>query len=208
MKIRQVYLKYMTPTNLQEHMLRVASLSKIICENWIGNTINEEAILTTCLFHDIAKPITFDPQQQSKYGMNEDQIKDLISSQKILVEKYGPIEHTATLAISKEVRLDDETLRALDNFEWENLPRLVEQNDFNSLIPLYCDMRIGPKGILLLEQRIADLNQRIENKKHNDHLENGIILKKLVKENVSIDLDKITDEQINANFEYLEEIVI
>ncbi|MBP9759281.1 hypothetical protein KBD45_06300 [Candidatus Dojkabacteria bacterium] len=189
-------------------MLRVASLGKIISKNWIGALVDNEAILMTCLFHDIAKPITFDPQQQSKYGMNEGQIQDLIRSQKILIKKYGPTEHNATLAISKEVGLNEETLRALDNFEWGNLTRLFEQNDLNSLIPLYCDMRIGLKGILSSEERLADLNQRIENKNHNDHLKDGILLKDVVEKNVNINLNEISDEQINANFEYLTNYII
>lgn len=45
MNISEVYKKYMTPKNLQEHMLRVAALSKIVGDNWTGSTNDRKHIL-------------------------------------------------------------------------------------------------------------------------------------------------------------------
>ncbi|MBN1331328.1 HD domain-containing protein [Candidatus Dojkabacteria bacterium] len=82
MTINEVYKRYQTPSALVTHMLRVGALSQIILDHWISRDLNKSAIITASLLHDIAKPITFDPQKQSKFGMSPAQIEDLISFQK------------------------------------------------------------------------------------------------------------------------------
>lgn len=44
-------------------MLRVASLASIVLDQWSGEEISKNDIVTCALFHDIAKPVTFDPQR-------------------------------------------------------------------------------------------------------------------------------------------------
>ena len=58
MEIKEVYEKFQTPQNLQEHMLRVGALADILTHNWIGENINKTAIVQAGLIHDIAKPMT------------------------------------------------------------------------------------------------------------------------------------------------------
>ena len=63
MLIKDIYKKYLLPRNLQEHMLRVAALSEIILDDWKDGCADAHAITTTCLFHDIAKPLTFEAEK-------------------------------------------------------------------------------------------------------------------------------------------------
>lgn len=205
MDTQQIYAKYMIPLNLQQHMLRVASLAKVILENWKGIAVNKDDIIQACLFHDIAKPMKFDLAKQAQFGMSASEIAKLDQLQRHLIANYGEDEHHATVEIFKEIGCTASAVNIVDNLEWSYIPKLLEKNDLVSLIPIYGDMRIGPKGILTLKQRLDDLKARTG---ESEHEENGVRLESIIRENVTIDLDSINDAQINANFDALEKLII
>lgn len=194
MNINQIYKYFQTPKNLQEHMLRVGGLAKIITSNWTGDAINSEAIIQTCLIHDIAKPLHFDLTKQAQFGMTEKEVEALDHLQKRLVTDYSPIEHQAVLKICKEIGYSEETIRLVGDLEWENIPKFLESNDLESLIPIYCDMRISPYGIMSLSERVDDLKSRYYGTSELEELKNdGLMLEKVLQQNVSVDLSEITN---------------
>ena len=160
--VKEIYTQYQIPKSLQEHMLCVAGLASIIVDSWKGVDIDKKAIIEVCIFHDIAKPMKFVLSKQADFGMSEKDIEKLRILQEELKRKYGDDEHKATLGICKEIGFSPKMLSLLDNLEWEFTPRLLKTNDIESLIPIYCDMRIGPKGILPLKERIAELEKRTQ----------------------------------------------
>ncbi len=194
MKISQIYTAYMIPKNLQEHMLRTASFAMILLENWIGESVEKEAIVQACVLHDIAKPMDFDLAKQAQFGMSQDEIDELEKLQIRLKRDYGDNEHQATVKICKKVGCTSTAVILVNNLKWSYVPRLMAKNDILSLIPIYCDMRIGPKGILSLDERIEDLKKREGNKDSEEKATNGRKLEALVTENTSLDLNSITDD--------------
>ena len=205
MNTKQIYEEYMIPQNLQEHMLRVASLAKIILDHWIGSTVDKQAIIQACLFHDIAKPMSFDLAKQAQFGTSATEIANLDKLQRRLRSRYGDNEHHATVEVCKEIGCSPTAVTIVNNLEWSYIPSLSSKNDLESLIPIYGDMRIGPKGILTLKQRLDDLKARTG---ESEHEQNGMQLEYLMSKNISIDLNGINDEQINQNFPELENLSI
>lgn len=203
MKVSQVYKNYQTPQSLQTHMLRVASFAKILLNNWTGATLDKNAIIKACAIHDIAKPMAFDLAKQAKFGMAERDIEKLRLLQIELKTKYGEQEHRATIGICKTVGCDKNTVKFVDNLEWKYIPRLLHEKDIASLIPIYSDMRIGPKGILPLNVRLEELKKRVNGDDYEDNVKNGNATEKEIIKNVSIDVNSILDEQLNQNFENL-----
>jgi putative nucleotidyltransferase with HDIG domain len=203
MTTKQIYEKCMVPKNLQEHMLRVAALAEIILENWTGKKVNKNAIVQACLFHDIAKPMTFELAKQAQFGMSAYDIKKLGKLQKQLKSRYGTDEHHAVVEICKEIKLSPTAIKLVDNLEWKRIPRLLKSNDIESLIPIYCDMRIGPKGILLLEERLHDLESRVNEGVYQSNLKNGKQLEELIKKSTSVELDSIGNKKLNLRFNKL-----
>lgn len=199
----QIYEQYLIPKNLQQHMLRVASLAKIILDHWTGKKLEGEAIIQACAFHDIAKPMNFDLAKQAQFGMSQVEIDNLDTLQKRLKANYGNDEHQATVEICKEIGCSSTAVKIVNDLEWSYIPSLLIKNDLGSLIPIYGDMRIGPKGILTLRERLDDLKFRTG---ESEHEQNGIQLENLISKNVSINLNDISDEQINQNFDYLENL--
>lgn len=193
----------MIPRNLQEHMLRVASLAKIILDHWSGPVVDKEAIIQACVFHDITKPINFDLAKQAQFGMSKTEISNLDKLQRRLRTSYGDNEHHTTVKVCKEIGCSPTAVKIVNDLEWSYIPSLLSKKDLESLIPIYGDMRVGPKGILTLKQRLEDLKARTG---ESEHEQNGIQLENLLSSNVSIDLNEINDEQINKNFEELENL--
>ncbi len=200
MTVRQVYQEYQTPQTLQEHMLRVASLANILTNSWIGISLNKDAIVKACAIHDIAKPITFDLAKQAQYGMSESDIEKLRQFQIEIKTKYGEQEHQATIGICKTVGCDETTVRLVDNLEWKYIPRLLKENDLASLIPIYCDMRIGPKSILPLKVRLEEIKNRVSGDDYEDNVVNGNAAEQEILKNVDLDRNSITDEQLQQRF--------
>ncbi|NCQ65306.1 MAG: hypothetical protein COZ34_01325 [Candidatus Pacebacteria bacterium CG_4_10_14_3_um_filter_34_15] len=190
--IHQIYADFQTPKNLQQHMLRVASLAKIITKNWTGAEINKKAIIQTCLIHDIAKPLHFDLTKQAQFGMTEVEVKALADLQKRLITDYSPIEHEAVLKICLVVGCLTEAIRLVDNLEWENVSKFLESNDLESLIPIYCDMRISPYGIMSLADRINDLKLRYYGESELEELKrDGLKMEEVLQKNVGVDFNGI-----------------
>jgi hypothetical protein len=206
MKVSQAYKAYQTPKNLQEHMLRTAALASIILDNWTGLEIDKDAIVKACTIHDIAKPMNFDLAKQAQFGMSESEIEELRQLQNHIKTTFGTEEHQATVGIAKEIGCTQNIVKCIDDLEWKYIPRLLEANEISSLIPIYCDMRIGPKGILTLQVRLDELKKRAQGDDYEDNVKNGNALEQLIIKNVSLDLNTITDEQINQRFEDLREL--
>lgn len=203
MKVKQIYKEYMVPQNLQEHMIRVAALAEIILAHWTSKKVDKKAVVHACLFHDIAKPMTFDPSKQTQFGMPPKNIAKLKELQKRIKEDYGTDEHHATVKICEDIGLISAAVKLVDNLEWKRVPKLLKENDIESLIPIYCDMRIGPKGILSLEERLKELKERVSVKDYADNVKNGTVLEQLIRTNAEIDLNSVSDIQLNNRFKKL-----
>lgn len=200
MKVREVYQSYQTPQNLQEHMLRVAAFASILLEGWVGKPTDKEAIIKACAIHDIAKPMTYDIGKQIQFGLSEREIEKLRRFQDELKKRYGQQEHQATVQICKDVGCSSATVTFVDNLEWKYIPRLLAANDTASLIPIYADMRIGPKGILSLVDRLNELNERVHNADHEKNLKDGQEAERKILECVKTNMLVITNDLLSEKF--------
>lgn len=183
-------------------MLRVAALAKIITENWIGEEIPKEDIVNVCLFHDIAKPLTFIPEKQARYGATPEEIENIKKLQSILINKYGGDEHYTTVSICKDEGLSSEAVRIMDAFEWEYMEKFCDNRDIPTMIVLYCDMRIAPKGIEPLTKRLENIKDRYKEKplEHDKFYKYGSMLESMIKTDTDIDLQTITNEDLIRMF--------
>lgn len=201
MTIKQIYSQFQIPQNLRLHMLRVASLAKLIVDNWQGETLNQQDVVICAALHDIAKPITFDPDQQKQFIKSEQELSQVINLIINMKEKYGLEEHPAAVKIFQEVGCNKNTIRLIENLEWIYLPRLLKENDLESLILTYVDMRVGPKGILSLEERLKELAERAGFEGMEEVIRLSPQLEKTLQEKTEVNLNSISDEQIDANFQ-------
>lgn len=197
MNVRDIYTTYGTPENLQQHMLRVAGLGSIVLQHWIGRALEAEAIIDTLLFHDIAKPVTFDVAKQARFVTSASELKKLEDTITSLITHFGSDEHLAALKIFQEIGLNAKAQHVIDNLEWHYTDRLIEELDLEALIAIYCDMRIGPDGILKITERIMELHARVPVQNLDERLASARRLEDLISNNMSIDPNRITNEQVD-----------
>ncbi len=202
MTISQIYTQFQIPQNLQEHMLRVGGVAKIITNHWQGEEIDKKAIVTACLLHDIAKPITFDLKKQKQFGMSDEEIEKLAELQAYIRENFGNDEHHALIGIVRDLGCSESVVRILQNFEWVFIPKLIDTDDWESMIGVYADMRVGLNGVLSLDERLEDTKTR-SSEDFDRHAENGNKLEELLSKEVSIDLKDIGNGEVNGLFEEL-----
>lgn len=158
MKITDVYKKYRINKGLQEHMIRVAAVAKVICE---GATVAlpTRHIVEGCLVHDLGNlikakldsfPEMFDPEGVAYWQTVKDE----------LVARYGGDVHAATIDMVKDMGLSDDSYQYFIAIGGEATPRVHASDDLGEKIANYSDMRVGVFNVISLTERMDDLRAR------------------------------------------------
>lgn len=166
MNILEIYKKYQIMPQLAEHQLKVAGTAQVICGNFEGK-VDRENILAACLLHDLGNIIKFDLSITDKMMPGRFSSEDLAYWQEVkdgCVNKYGQDEHLATLKMLEEMRMSPRIIELVDCVGFQNGQSNAESRDLGKEICAYSDMRVGPKGVVTLEQRFQDLRVRYDHK--------------------------------------------
>lgn len=174
-------------------------------------------ILTkTNLLHDMGNIIKFDFSPHRTVGIPAGEIPYWKEVQSEFVEKYGVDEDVATDAIAAELGVEQDVLDILSQHGIQKAEIALSTNDWNIKIIRLSDERIGPHGVVTLDDRYQDLIKRYENKKH-DLSDTGYINKRRelmtrletqIQEKCSIDLQNITTADIEPYIERLKKYEI
>ncbi len=213
-KILEIYEEYRIMPNLQEHMLRVAAVSSLICDNF-DEPLPKEEIITACLLHDMGNIIKSKFEFFSEFlepkGLEYwQQVKDEY------VKKYSNDEHVATKEIMSELGIQESVIRLASENYFPKLCENIKVNDFKLKIIQYSDMRVGPYGVLSYEGRMEEANERYKNRP--EYLGKGEIRLRLVSCGKEIEKqifakckikpEDITDEAVQSIISELREFVI
>jgi hypothetical protein len=162
--IQQIYDDYKIMPSLQLHQLRVGSVAKIICEN-SNQQLDTDNIVLACLFHDMGNIIKSDlprfPDFLEPQGLEYWQ-----SVKNDFIKKYGNEEHVATERIAQEVNLPAKAFEYLSRTGFSKVGMNVNDPNPGFKICSYSDMRVGPYGILSMDERLAEGRKRYEARKH------------------------------------------
>ena len=166
MTIAKVYEKYRIMPQLAEHQFKVAGVAKLLCEN-LKTAVDCREVVAACLLHDMGNIIKFDLKFTAELLPGRFAPAELKTWQEVkdsYLEKYGPDEHHATLLIGQELGVGERILELIDCIGFQNGQSNAASPDFGKKICAYSDMRVGPLGVISLEQRFADLRDRYEHK--------------------------------------------
>lgn len=164
-KITDIYEDYKIMPNLQKHMLRVAAVASVICDNF-SEKIDKDNVVIACLFHDMGNIIKSD----LNYFPNFLQPEGLEYWQKVkekYIEKYGSSEHTATETIMKEIGLPERAIFYFKNMGFHNSTKNETEKFLEHKICNYSDMRVGPYGVIPMEERIEEGHKRYLGREHS-----------------------------------------
>lgn len=174
MNILEVYKKYQIMPQLMEHQFTVAAVGKLICENFIlGTQVDSVNIITACLLHDMGNIVKFDLSQTDKLYpklLSSEREREYWQNVKQeFREKYGSSSHEATKNIVEELGISPRVKELVVCVGFEQGIQNAATSDFGKKICAYSDMRVGPLGVVYLEERLADLRVRYQNHPEGGH---------------------------------------
>ncbi len=144
--------------SLQLHQLRVASVAKMIGESLLV-PIDNDTVVTACLFHDMGNIIKSDlsifPEFCEPEGIDYWQ-----SVKTSFIKKYGTNEHTAIFTIAKEIGISEEALSCIAHIGFSKFEQVAQSECYEFKIATYADARVGPHGVLTLDERLAESKKR------------------------------------------------
>lgn len=202
MTIKDIYEKLGTPPNLQEHMLRVTSVSMYIAEHWQGSTLERNILKTMLLLHDIGNIVKFDLEKYPEFlGEKEAKRVDYwVKRQSEAIDKYGKDDHDATVAMLEELHIPQDIQERIFAMGYWDVENVVKSEDWYLKVALYSDLRVGPFGILTLQERLDDIHSRLAKYKERPELiDFAKELEKQVQENMDVSVNTITDETAPIN---------
>jgi len=207
MAILDIYKKYKIMPQLQEHQLRVAGVAFLVCESFEGD-INKQDIVTACLLHDMGNIIKFDLSQANNYVNQDIDSAYWTGVQEEFKKKYGDNEHQAHMEIAREIGASDRIIDLIGCIRFLEAPTTAAGQDFGKKIVQYSDDRVGPKGVISLEGRFADLRERYkkhgENSPERDNFENALReIERQIFAYCKIVPADITPESVNKKIEQL-----
>ncbi len=211
MMITDLYKKYSIPTNLQQHMFRVAALGNIICDHLRNIQADKDIITQMLLLHDMGNILKFDFSNLDLFDEEDkSQIDKYRKAQHEFKKKYGNHPDEATVSIIEETASNSKVLELYKNSHWENAKDFVNSEHWDRKIACYSDMRIGPFGILSLKERFDNLiSRRPETKQRlNELYSDGKKLEKQLQDTTTNNLLTIDDEILNKRFQYLQHLNI
>jgi hypothetical protein len=186
MNVKTIYIELQIPENLQNHMLWVAGLAKEIYDNWSGPRLNETDLLQACLFHDIAKVLSFSDRDESAEKAYQN-----------LVNKYGEDEHEACNKICVEYGLTPRALEILKNNNIKPFIKkaryVLESDDYEHKILRYADSRVAKHGVVTLEERGKEFFERNPGRTPDPEGEEiSAKTEQQIQENTIVDVTKIS----------------
>ncbi len=212
--INQIYDRFRIPPNLKMHMFRVASVARVICDNWKGPKLNQDDIIAVCLIHDLGNIVKYD-FDQSIHLMGEEskRVEYWKKVKKEVIAKYGKGECEATFNMAQEIGISERVKFILENYEFIKNSEVVSSDDFELKISNYGDYRVGPFGILSIQQRFVEFKERYSKKGLNCDrpdmhiaIQNVFNLEQQIFSRAKIKPDYINDKSVKKYLEHFNNI--
>ncbi len=147
---------------LQLHQLRVAAVSRVFASA-LSSKVDMHVATLIGLFHDMGNIVkaylSVFPEFQEPLGTPYWQ-----AVKEEYIARYGKNEHDATNAIAQDIGLPNLVIEHISNIKFSNTPRILESGPLELQIIKYADLRVGPHGVLSLEERLTEGKRRYGNK--------------------------------------------
>lgn len=166
MTATELYHRYRLMPNLQLHMYRVAGVAAEICNHVKSEfqaELHRDEVIAACLLHDMGNIIKFDltkfPQFLEPEGLEYWQ-----QVQNEFFTEYGFDEHRATLVIAREIGVKPAVLDLIKAIGFVQVQGHPGEGALNHQICAYADVRVTPFGVVTLDERLQDLENRYGHK--------------------------------------------
>ena len=204
MQIESIYSRFNIPNTLKQHMLLVTAVGKYITDHWQGSAIDEQAVITTLLVHDLGNLVKFDLSEGAQVIDPTLFTDEWRQRQKQMRAKYGRNSHQATLMMLQELGLPEKIQQLAAKMDASNVCAIA-QDSLEQQICEYADMRVVPNKVTSLEKRLRDLRARYSHHPGWDNetsfLQNAACIKQIentLQQYTAIDVASIPPEKISV----------
>lgn len=140
--------------SLQLHQLRAAAVGKLICDNF-KQPVNTKDVLLACLFHDMGNIIKSDLTYFSDF-LKPEGYEYWQGIKNEYIKKYGLDSHEANSTIARKIGLPEGAYQLLAGLGFSKLEKILSEASNEQKVCEYADLRVGPYGILPLEERLNE----------------------------------------------------
>jgi len=208
MQIREIYKKFYIPPNLEEHMFRVCEIVSFIEIHWTGEEVDWNLAKKLALLHDLANVVKFDLDKHPEFLEDEQQnVEYWKGIQRQIVEKYGDNDDEATKKMLLEIGIDQEVIEIIWNKRFGNSVATKDSNNWPLKIMYYADLRTLPLGIGTLEERIADVRERMPKYTIRPDFEDLVSacreIEIQIQQNMNISVSEINNNSVKVDSGYL-----
>lgn len=203
-RVIDIYKKYQIPPNLQEHLLRVTKIALFICGHWSGPKVDVELVKKSALLHDLGNIVKFDLKKYSHFlGKERNRVDHWFKIQRRIRKKYDNDDHKATLKMLKEIGVNKRVIYTILGKTFGNALLTEKGKSWELKILLYADLRVGPLGIMSLNERLREITNRIEKYRKRKNLPELVKacqqIEKQIQKNVNFKVCEISDDLIERN---------
>lgn len=208
MTIGEVYQKFGIPPNLQEHMLRVWAVVDFLEKHWLGEKVDWEMTKKAALLHDLGNMVKFDFDKHPEFlGEEQKNIDFWRKAKEDLVAKYGADDHEATRKMLQDIGIDELLTETILSKSFGRSVATVESDNWPLKILYYADLLTLPSGIGTLEDRMADVRNRMPKYTQRPDFEDLVAacrqIESQIQANLTVPVSEITNETIKIDWEVL-----
>ena len=194
MNIREVYKKYDIIDNLAEHMLRVAGVGYLVASNW-KEDVDVDLATMACLLHDMGNIVKFNLDKPTLKIKNLDHWKKI---QQKYWDKYGKNTHDVTMQIIRELGREDVAQVIEEEGQvYGKSVDVIKSASFPVQVLLYSDVRVMPRGVTTMQDRIDDLLARYADPRYD--LSYLFPFEEYLQEMTTIDIKAINEEMVKPH---------
>lgn len=153
------------PPVLRQHMLRVTKAGKWMLKHWTGPKFDQSLYIHALLVHDLGNLAKFDLTPTATVRLLPlENIEEWRVIQQDFIAKYGNNADAVTLKLIDELKLPraNDLIQLIGGHSPTRLADVVKQSNWAQKLLDYTDFRVGPFGILSLDERFADLTNRYQ----------------------------------------------
>ncbi|MDO8482342.1 MAG: hypothetical protein Q7S86_00805, partial [bacterium] len=118
-------------------------------------SIDADTIIQAALFHDMGNIIKSDLSLFPEF-LEPEGLAYWENVKKEYIIKYGTDEHVATINVTKEIGLDVGAIKLIETMSFGKMLQIRDGEDFGIKILEYADMRVVPRGIAGIAERLRE----------------------------------------------------
>ena len=164
--ISEIYTEYKIMPSLQNHMLRVAAVASLVCDNF-NEPLEKNNIVIACLLHDMGNIIKSDLNYFPEF-VEPEGLEYWQNVKNEYIKKYGDNEDQAHEKITRELGVSSEVILLVNQNRFSLFCKHKDLGDINVKIMHYADARVGPYGVLSYDERMNEAKKRYQNREDNN----------------------------------------